>query len=59
MAFVYKNVVYAHRTEIDGIVFPEVYLHLQFGELGFKVEKPLNFDPFGHARFAHLFVLYD
>ena len=24
-----------------------------------KVEKPLNFDPFGHARFAHLFVLYD
>ena len=23
------------------------------------VEKPLNFDPFGHARFAHLFVLYD
>lgn len=26
---------------------------------GYKVEKPLNFDPFGHARFAHLFVLYD
>jgi len=24
-----------------------------------QVEKPLNFDPFGHARFAHLFVLYD
>ena len=24
-----------------------------------KLEKPLNFDPFGHARFAHLFVLYD
>ncbi len=24
-----------------------------------EVEKPLNFDPFGHARFAHLFVLYD
>lgn len=24
-----------------------------------KMEKPLNFDPFGHARFAHLFVLYD
>ena len=24
-----------------------------------NVEKPLNFDPFGHARFAHLFVLYD
>ena len=24
-----------------------------------SVEKPLNFDPFGHARFAHLFVLYD
>lgn len=23
------------------------------------MEKPLNFDPFGHARFAHLFVLYD
>ena len=23
------------------------------------LEKPLNFDPFGHARFAHLFVLYD
>ena len=26
---------------------------------GGGVEKPLNFDPFGHARFAHLFVLYD
>ena len=26
---------------------------------GLIVEKPLNFDPFGHARFAHLFVLYD
>ena len=25
----------------------------------FSLEKPLNFDPFGHARFAHLFVLYD
>mgnify|MGYP000804377332 CR=1 FL=1 len=24
-----------------------------------RLEKPLNFDPFGHARFAHLFVLYD
>ncbi|MEO3487682.1 hypothetical protein ABG827_13910 [Phocaeicola vulgatus] len=24
-----------------------------------SLEKPLNFDPFGHARFAHLFVLYD
>ena len=24
-----------------------------------NMEKPLNFDPFGHARFAHLFVLYD
>ena len=31
-------------------------------EISFKgpiMEKPLNFDPFGHARFAHLFVLYD
>lgn len=26
---------------------------------GAVLEKPLNFDPFGHARFAHLFVLYD
>ena len=25
----------------------------------YQLEKPLNFDPFGHARFAHLFVLYD
>ena len=25
----------------------------------YLLEKPLNFDPFGHARFAHLFVLYD
>lgn len=47
MAFVYKNVVYAHRTEIDGIVFPEVYLHLQFGELGFKVLFP-GFQSFLH-----------
>ena len=29
-----------------------------FGDIH-EVEKPLNFDPFGHARFAHLFVLYD
>jgi len=28
-------------------------------EIAKYVEKPLNFDPFGHARFAHLFVLYD
>ena len=27
--------------------------------IGIYMEKPLNFDPFGHARFAHLFVLYD
>lgn len=27
--------------------------------LSAMVEKPLNFAPFGHARFAHLFVLYD
>ena len=47
VAFVYKNVVYAHRTEIDGIVFPEVYLHLQFGELGFKVLFP-GFQSFLH-----------
>ena len=42
------------------------YFAAKFDELGLKklistsyVEKPLNFDPFGHARFAHLFVLYD
>ena len=28
-------------------------------EIACGLEKPLNFDPFGHARFAHLFVLYD
>jgi hypothetical protein len=32
---------------------------LKFKDCLLKVEKPLNFDPFGHARFAHLFVLYD
>ena len=32
---------------------------VEFLLLQTKVEKPLNFDPFGHARFAHLFVLYD
>lgn len=47
MAFVHENVVYAHRTEIDGIVFPAVYLHLQFGELGFKVLFP-DFQSFLH-----------
>ena len=30
-----------------------------FTDVLLLVEKPLNFDPFGHARFAHLFVLYD
>ena len=32
---------------------------LMDGALEAILEKPLNFDPFGHARFAHLFVLYD
>ena len=32
---------------------------LAYGCKKVKLEKPLNFDPFGHARFAHLFVLYD
>ena len=42
------------------------YVHLKFKlkegnmiDANVGVEKPLNFDPFGHARFAHLFVLYD
>ena len=30
-----------------------------FKEIKPRWKKPLNFDPFGHARFAHLFVLYD
>ncbi len=32
---------------------------VEFKGLKAQLEKPLNFDPFGHARFAHLFVLYD
>ena len=40
VAFVHKYVVYAHQAEINGIIFPAVYLHLQFGELGFKVLFP-------------------
>ena len=38
-------------------VFSSVKTHID--DLVRQVEKPLNFDPFGHARFAHLFVLYD
>jgi len=45
----------------------KITVKLEIGEKHFNVflclalcvEKPLNFDPFGHARFAHLFVLYD
>lgn len=33
--------------------------YLWYGEKLERLEKPLNFAPFGHARFAHLFVLYD
>ena len=36
--------------------FIQVVFNLWFA---YSLEKPLNFDPFGHARFAHLFVLYD
>ena len=28
-------------------------------QIGYKVEKPLNFDPFGHPEFAHLWLQYD
>jgi len=37
----------------------ELLVVLNFGISVRLLEKPLNFDPFGHARFAHLFVLYD
>ena len=56
---------------IECIIFPFFYNHLFVAEqccdlyrlviteFYTLLEKPLNFDPFGHARFAHLFVLYD
>ena len=28
-------------------------------EKGFVLEKPRDFDPFGHAGFAHLWLQYD
>ena len=43
-----------NRTKIDNSNVVESY-----NKIKAWVEKPLNFDPFGHARFAHLFVLYD
>ena len=56
---------YAHRTK-GGIITCTECGHRwkskhQLAEsiCGCTLEKPLNFDPFGHARFAHLFVLYD
>ena len=41
--------------------FIQAFLEIlrEFYTEAYTVEKPLNFDPFGHARFAHLFVLYD
>jgi len=39
-------------------VVAQQFLSLYYLSL-LRLEKPLNFDPFGHARFAHLFVLYD
>ena len=41
-----KAKVFKYRSDGNTVVAP------------YMVEKPLNFDPFGHARFAHLFVLY-
>ena len=48
------------------LVWQTFALNARYGEHGLmklgatrSLEKPLNFDPFGHARFAHLFVLYD
>ena len=36
-----------------------IFLSCDILRISLILEKPLNFDPFGHARFAHLFVLYD
>lgn len=37
MAFIYKHVVYAHRVEIDRIVFPVVDFHSQLLKRGREV----------------------
>ena len=46
------------KESLKGITVGEK-LSYRFYDGTYQVEKPLNFDPFGHARFAHLFVLYD
>ena len=48
------------KESLQAIFHTDSKLSLQEKVALFRsVEKPLNFDPFGHARFAHLFVLYD
>ena len=39
--FVHKNMVYAHRMEIHGIIFPLIDFHPQFGEFRFQILLPL------------------
>ncbi len=54
--------IYKHKYEMVGWCSKNSSGIVDDGKItGFHaiLEKPLNFDPFGHARFAHLFVLYD
>jgi hypothetical protein len=52
------NVSFERMEDIMGFVsrYGDAVIRRIYGDW---MEKPLNFDPFGHARFAHLFVLYD
>ena len=46
-------------ADLGGFTDVLLLVGLAAGLVWWYLEKPLNFDPFGHARFAHLFVLYD
>lgn len=56
--YIHKIIDFFFHHEVSDEITERVYNRMVF-PVEDKVEKPLNFDPFGHARFAHLFVLYD
>ena len=37
-------------------LYLDIYLN---GKRSYELEKPRDFDPFGHAGFAHLWLQYD
>lgn len=55
-----RDQLWAVANRLRGNMSASDFMYFTLGFIFYKyLEKPLNFAPFGHARFAHLFVLYD